>query len=99
MLCTARKCQLKEVITLPDQEHKQKDLVHDLDVQAASKAHHRISHIYGNVAQNLYPDPCGNELVQKVVWTQSAIVQMENQLNVINQSNDMEIILAHDIKR
>lgn len=88
--------------TLPDQEHKQKDLVHGLDEQAASKVHHRISHSYGNVAQNLYPDPCESELVQKVVWIQSAICNSsyrENQLNAINQSSEMEIILAHDIKR
>lgn len=59
--------------TLPDQEHKQRDLVHDPDVQAALKVHHRISHIYGNMAQNLYPDPCGSKLVQKVVWIQSTV--------------------------
>jgi hypothetical protein len=68
-----RKGQLKIENTLPDQEHKQRDLAHDLDVQAALKAHHRISHIYGNVAQNLYPDLCGSELVPKVVWIQSTI--------------------------
>jgi hypothetical protein len=70
---TTIKGQLKKEKSLPDQEHKQRDLTHDLDVQAASKAHHRISHIYGNVAQNLYPDLCGSELVPKVVWIQSTI--------------------------
>jgi len=62
---------LKKEKILPDQERKQRDLAHDLDVLAALKARHRISHIYGNVAQNLYPDLCGSELVQKVVWIQS----------------------------
>jgi hypothetical protein len=77
---------LKKEKSLPDQEHKQRDLTHDLDVQAASKAHHRISHIYGNVAQNLYPDLCGSELVPKVVWIQSTIYnnsKEQKQLSVI----------------
>lgn len=69
-----RKGQLIKVNALPDQERKQRDLAHVLDVPAASKVHHRISHIYGNMAQNLYPNPCGNVLAQIVVWTQSTIV-------------------------
>lgn len=92
---------MKKDKTLPDQEHKQRDPVHDLDAQAASKVRHRISHIYGNMEQNLYPDPCGSELVQKVVWIQSTTYNSsysENQLNVINQSSEMEIILAHESK-
>lgn len=96
------KDRLKIEKTLPDQEHKQRDLAHDLDVQAASKAHHRISHIYGNVAQNLYPGPCGSELVQKVVWIQSIRYNSssgQKHLSVVKQSNRMEIIFAHDISR
>lgn len=74
MLCPEQKRSVEESKTLPDQEHKQRDLVHDLDVQAALKVHHRISHTCGNVTQNLYPGPCGSELVQKVVWIQSTTI-------------------------
>jgi hypothetical protein len=52
--------------------HKQKDLVHALDVQAALKVPHRTSQLYDKAEQNLYPGPCENELVLTNSLTQSA---------------------------
>lgn len=52
--------------------HKQKDLVHALDVQAALKVPHRTSQLYDKVEQSPYLGPCENELVLTNSLTQSA---------------------------
>jgi hypothetical protein len=52
--------------------HKQKDLAHVLDVQAALKVPRRTSQLYDKVEQNLCLGPCENELVQTNSSIQSA---------------------------
>lgn len=66
-------------LNVPGQGHKQRDQERVPDVQAALRVHHRIWQLYDNEEQNLYRDPCVNELARIGSWTQSIYVKKKKQ--------------------